>query len=128
VSERPIHLVLDTSSILAYTQGSIHVGEVIAEVDDNGGAVALPAACLIAAHQHTADRDRLWVLLRNPAAVVMVTDAADWEATARLAEPHWRVDAACAALIAADEPDAMVLTRQPSLYTVGGEDFPVIGF
>jgi rRNA-processing protein FCF1 len=34
VSDRPVRVVLDTSAIMAYVHGSIDVGEVIAEVDD----------------------------------------------------------------------------------------------
>jgi len=35
VSDRPVRVVLDTSSIIAYAQGtSVDVGEVMAEIDD----------------------------------------------------------------------------------------------
>jgi hypothetical protein len=50
VSDRPIRVVLDTSAIIAYAQGSsIDVGEVITEVDDEECAVALPVLCLVEA-------------------------------------------------------------------------------
>jgi hypothetical protein len=46
VTDRPIHLILDTSAIIAYTHGSVAVGELLIEVDDDGGKVALPFQCL----------------------------------------------------------------------------------
>jgi predicted nucleic acid-binding protein len=127
VSDRPVRVVLDTSAIIAYTHGSIDVGEVIAEVDDEFGAVALPALCLIEAYRVAADRDRLDVLVNHPAVVVLDIDPADWRAVADLAEAGGRIDAAVAALIAVDYR-ATMLTRQPGWYAGMGADFPVIEF
>jgi hypothetical protein len=45
-SLRPIQLVLDTSAITAFTSGSIAVGELIAEIDDEQGATGLPVVCV----------------------------------------------------------------------------------
>ena len=55
-------LYLDTSAILAYTRGSIHVGEPMAEVDTDGGVVGLPALCLAEASWMVDDPDRLALL------------------------------------------------------------------
>jgi hypothetical protein len=127
VSDRPIRVVLDTSAIVAYTHGSIDVGEVIAEVDDEVGAVALPVACLVEAHLVVADHDRLMVLARHPATVVLTVDPDDWTLVADLAHAGGRSDAATAALIAGDH-GATVLTRQPDMYRTMSPDIPVIGF
>jgi predicted nucleic acid-binding protein len=119
--------VLDTSAIIAYTHGSIDVGEVIAEVDDESGAVALPALCLIEAYRVAADRDRLDVLANHPAAVVLDINPTDWRAVADLAEAGGRIDAALAALVAVDYR-ATMLTRQPGWYAGMDADFPIIEF
>ncbi len=42
---RPVQLVLDTSAIVAFAAGSIAVGELIAEIDDEEGATGLPVLC-----------------------------------------------------------------------------------
>ena len=39
-------LVLDTSAVAAYGRGSIHVGETIGEIADEGAAFAVPTICL----------------------------------------------------------------------------------
>jgi predicted nucleic acid-binding protein len=127
VSDRPVRVVLDTSAIIAYTHGSVDVGEVIAEVDDEYGAVALPALCLIEAYRVAADRARLDELVNHPAAVVLDVDPSDWRTVADLAETGGRVDAAVAALVAVDYR-ATMLTRQPGWYAGIGVNFPIIGF
>ena len=127
MSDRPVRVVLDTSAIVAYTHGSIDVGEVIAEVDDEYGAVALPVLCLIEAYRVTADRDRLDVLVNHPATVVLDIDPADWRAVADLAGAGGRIDAAVAALLAVDYW-ATLLTRQSGWYAGMGADFPIIDF
>jgi hypothetical protein len=51
VNGRRVNVVLDTSAVVAYTQGSIDVGEVMVEVNDEHAAVALPVLCLVEAYQ-----------------------------------------------------------------------------
>jgi hypothetical protein len=48
-------LVLDTSAIVAYAEGSIHVGEPISEVRDEGGLVVVPVVCLVEAARKVGD-------------------------------------------------------------------------
>ena len=69
--DRPIKLVLDTSAILAFTRGSVHVGEPISEVADEGGVSGLPTLCLAAAEWMVDDRDRLHVLIEHPDTIVV---------------------------------------------------------
>jgi hypothetical protein len=106
---------------------SIDVGEVIAEVDDEYGCVALPILCLVEAHQIAADHDRLRVLVNHPATSVIAIEVDDWPAVAAFADKGGRVDIASAALVATDHA-ATVLTRQPSLYGAMSPEIPVIGF
>lgn len=127
MSDRPVRLVLDTSAIIAYTHGSIDVGETIAEIDDEYAAVALPVLCLLEAHRVVADHDRLMVLVNHPAAITLTIEPDDWPAVATFADAGGRIDAAAAALVAADY-GATVLTRQPGPYRAMSPDIPVIGF
>ncbi len=127
VSDRPVRLVLDTSSIIAYTHGSIDVGETVAEIDDEYAAVALPVLCLLEAHRVVADHDRLMVLVKHLATITLTIEPDDWPAVATFADAGGRIDAASAALVAVDY-SATVLTRQPNLYRVMSPEIPVIGF
>lgn len=76
MSDRPVRVLLDASAIVAFTRGSIDVGEVIAEVDDEHAAVGLPQLCLVDAEHAVADPARLDLLVTHRAASVL-TDAAD---------------------------------------------------
>lgn len=55
MSDEAIRVVLDASAVLAYAKGSIGVGEVIVELDEEAGLFAVPAVCLIGAAQIVAD-------------------------------------------------------------------------
>ena len=88
MTARQVRIVLDTSAIVAYTRGSIDVGEVIAEVDDERAAAALPVLCLVEATQHIVDAGHLDLLVNHSATVVIAAEARDWRA---LAEGHERV-------------------------------------
>ena len=44
-----IRIILDTSATFAYATGSLNVGEVIAEVADEGAGFAVPLLCLVEA-------------------------------------------------------------------------------
>jgi hypothetical protein len=115
VSTRPIRILLDASAITAYTRGSIDVGEVIAEVDDEDAAVGLPVLCMVEATRTTTDTDRLTLLAQHRACVLLDNVAANWQALAATYEIVGRLDAASAALAAIDL-DIDILTAQPGLY------------
>jgi hypothetical protein len=42
MNDRPVQVLLDGSAVVAFTRGSVHVGEVIAEGDDGQATVGLP--------------------------------------------------------------------------------------
>lgn len=113
--DRPIRIVLDASAIVAFSRGSIHAGEVIAEVDDEHAAVGLPVLCLVEATRGTADPTRLDLLVNHRAGVVLGDEPGDWRALAATYDIVGRLDAAAAALAAIDLGCA-VLTAQPGLY------------
>jgi hypothetical protein len=123
-SARPIHLILDTSAILAYTRGSIHVGEPVAEVDDEDAAVGLPIQCLAEAGWMVGDRDRLSLLV-NHRATELINSSEDWSAFGEALNIVGRHDAA-SALRLAIELDCDVLTAQPRLYGGMAGGGPVI--
>jgi hypothetical protein len=127
VTDQPIRLVLDTSSVLAYCVGSIDVGETIAEIEDERCAVAIPVVCLIEAYRGAADRDRLEVLATHSTTVLVDIGPPAWRRVAQLADYSGRVDAAAAALIAVDE-GATMLTRQAALYVGMPVTFSIIEF
>ena len=102
MSDRPVQVLLDTSAIVAFTRGSIHVGEVIAEVDDEQAAVGLPLLCLVEATRAVADTDRLDLLVHHAATAIVADNPADWRALAATYDIVGRLDAASAALAAVD--------------------------
>jgi hypothetical protein len=111
----PILTVLDTSTILLYTQGSDIVGELMSEVQDDGGVIGLPALCLAEADWMVGGNYRtLNLLVRHPGAeVIPVPD--DWTLLARMSTIVGIQDAATAAVSALDY-DCDVLTSRPGLY------------
>jgi hypothetical protein len=102
VSGRPIRVLLDASAIVAFTRGSIDVGETIAEVNDEHAAAGLPFLCLVEANRAVADTDRLDLLVAHPATAVITLHPDDWRALAASYETVGRLDAASAVLAAID--------------------------
>lgn len=121
MTDRPVQLVLDTSAILDYCRGSLPVGELLVEIDAEGGAVALPLLCLVeAATVRPEDEQWLDMLVQHPATEVVGVDAGLWKMLAAIRDTVGRVDAAFAALLALDY-DTDVATRTPGLYAgLGG--------
>jgi hypothetical protein len=121
----PVRIVLDSSAIVAFTRGSIHVGEVLAELVDEDASAALPAVCLVEAVHSVADFERLDLLVQHRATCVLSADPDDWRALAALYDIVGRLDAASAALAALD-CGCKVLTRQAGLYAGLAHGGPVI--
>jgi hypothetical protein len=58
--------VRDTSAIIAYTYGSVAVGERLIEVEDDGGLVALPFQCLSEAASLVIEQNQTFLEDINP--------------------------------------------------------------
>ncbi|MEU8007050.1 hypothetical protein AB0B66_38305 [Catellatospora sp. NPDC049111] len=127
MSDRPVRVILDAGAIKAFTLGSIDVGEVIAEVADEGAAVGLPILCLVEAARSVADTDRLDLLADHSAVVVLSPWPTDWRALAVTCDIVGRLDAA-SAVLAAYDLDCSVLTNQPGLYAGLADGGPIIPF
>jgi len=127
VSDQPVKVILDTSAIVAFTRGSIDVGEVIAEVHDEYAVAGLPVLCLVEASSAVADGDRLDLLVNHPAAAVLPLDPGDWRALAVVYDTVGRLDAA-SAMLAAIDLGCQVLSARPGLYAGLEGGGPVIGF
>jgi hypothetical protein len=112
-----VRIILDTSAVVAYAAGSIHVGEVMAEVTDESAAFAVPLPCLIEAAR-TVSPDRLpgvYLLEAHRHAVIVPDRAVRWRTIAGLARVLGRADLA-AALLAAQDHTAHILTTEPGAY------------
>lgn len=116
---RPVRLVLDTSAIAAFVRGSIHVGEVLAEVADERAVALVPLACLVEAvhgQRFSVEEDaRLDLLVAHPAIEMLADDPPMWRALAYTYDLVGSVDVASAAL-AAIEYSVSVLSRYPGRY------------
>lgn len=79
MSDDRVAVVLDVTALAAYIDGQVAVGELIAEVADEGRQVAVPAACLAAAHAATTGDvgAALLTLLTTTPAVTVVPLGAD---------------------------------------------------
>ncbi|HET8684433.1 MAG TPA: hypothetical protein VFM54_21555 [Micromonosporaceae bacterium] len=123
MNARPVHLVLDTSAVIAYTT-TIDVGETINEVSDNGGGYAVPVVCLAEAAQ-VVPIDVLDLLVGNEAATLTGLAPDEWRALAAMRALLGRVDVA-AAFAAAEANACDILTAEPKLYAPLGDDPPII--
>jgi hypothetical protein len=119
-----VHVVLDTSAVVAYAAGSEHVGEPLTQVAENEGAFTAPLTVLAAA---AAQVDRAWVdlLTKHPAFEPVDTDWTRWASLAATLGLVGRLDAAEALLVALD-CDCDILTAEPELYLALGDDPPII--
>ncbi|MER7334073.1 MULTISPECIES: hypothetical protein [unclassified Micromonospora] len=117
-------MVLDASAIVAFAEESIDVGEVIAEVADEGCLFGLPVTCLAEAFRLT-DADRLDMVVNHPAAAVLTVDPLNWRACAVTHLMLGRLDAATALLAAVDN-ECHLLTGQPGLYAALDGGGPII--
>jgi hypothetical protein len=111
-----VRLVLDTSAIAAWVRGSPAVGELLAEIDLEGGLVLIPLPCLLeAAAQITTDREWLLLLLDHRATQVISDDPDDWEMLAGVRVLLGAADLASAGWLAL-ECNVDVLTQHSPLY------------
>ncbi|BCJ47880.1 hypothetical protein GCM10010168_22390 [Actinoplanes ianthinogenes] len=119
---RTIRLVLDSSAVAGWIRGAIAVGELIAEIDDEFGAVVLPLPCLVqAAHTNgLLDADLIEVLINHPAVFLLADDPQDWLALATMRSLVDSPDRASAAFLALT-CGVDVLTRDAGWYRQVGD-------
>ncbi|WDZ83750.1 hypothetical protein [Micromonospora cathayae] len=85
-----IAVVLDATALTAYTRGQVAVGELMAEVADEGRHVAVPAACLAAAYaagRDDLDTAMLALLMASPVVRVMPLGPENARQSGALARP-----------------------------------------
>ncbi|QKW17574.1 hypothetical protein [Verrucosispora sp. NA02020] len=74
MNDDQVAVVLDVTALAAYVAGQVAVGELIAEVADEGRTVGVPAACLAAAYAATSSEVStalLTLLTTTPAVTVL---------------------------------------------------------
>lgn len=115
--EAEIRAVLDTTAIISYVRGHVHVGELLVDIADEGAYVGLPSVALLAAHAEViadrAARARLGLLAALPAVLTLAlgqAETADVATVVALADGDLgRAHAAWAAM----EHAAYFLTTEP---------------
>lgn len=127
--EPVIRLTLDTSAVLAYAQGSIDVGETLAEIASERDLFAVHVLCLAEAARFAGDGDvkYLPLLAAHRCCVLVGTPAQDWQELAGTARMLNRTDLA-ATLRTAATLDTFILTGEPGRYPHGDEYPKVIEF
>lgn len=123
-----VTVVLDTSALLAYTNGSIAVGELLSIITDDEDTALVPAACLAQAYRlaETGQDALLGVLTTVPCVTLAPLDPDDAGAVGAAARPASGVDAGHA-VIEAVRHEAQVATREAN--AVGRllpPDWPII--
>lgn len=127
MTDRPIKIIFDTSAIVAFARGSIDVGKVLAEVNDEEAAAGLPVLCVVEAHRVVQDHDQFMLLLRHPATRIISPDPDDWHLLAAALDQVGRMDAA-SAVVDAGSCHCWILTCQSALYGGLPRGGPIIPF
>jgi hypothetical protein len=119
-----VHLVLDTSAVLAYARGSEHVGETLTQVVENGVSFSVPL-CVLATAAARVGPTPVDLLTTHPAFGPSDSAWTRWPALGAALGLVGRLDAAEALLVALDV-HCDVLTAEPDVYAALGEDAPII--
>jgi hypothetical protein len=138
VSDQQIRLVLDVTAVLAYARGSDHVGETITQVRENGDAFTAGVLTLAAARSaaRTDVAGLVDALTAHPAWQPAALDTGEWRPLAATFDtmhrqltdtPDLTEMSAAEALVLSFRGNAVnVLTAQPQVYAVLGDDPPII--
>lgn|GEM_PF-1556766 len=116
----PISLILDTSAVLAFAAGSMHVHEPVILAGEAGDQTGVPLACLLEAVRRDPRAD-LHELLHHLRIVLVMPDPVDEDLLL-----DWtlyydgREDRAAAAVASYRRGHCAVLTAEPDLYAIGG--------
>lgn len=119
-AERTVSLVLDTTAVLAYAAGSMHVHEPVLLAGEARHDVAVPVWCLIEAVRRGPGADLRELLHAEQVITVMPDRRADTDLLA-----DWTIyldgrEDAAAAAVAAYRHAAGLLTGEPDLYAISG--------
>jgi hypothetical protein len=118
--DRPVSLVLDTTAVLAFTAGSMHVHEPILLAAEDDHDVIVPVACLLEAVRRDPTID-VREVLHHPRILVTMPDRADEGLVL-----DWtlyydgREDCAAAAVLSYRHGRCTVLTAEPDRYAIAG--------
>lgn len=119
MDDRPLRAILDASATLRFVRGgdrSIGVGEIIAEINEEGGTAGLPVLCLAEAWRVAGGESAdLFRMLVDHEATALLDGPADWRALAAATDLTGRLDAAVAAELANDY-GVVLLSATPGLY------------
>lgn len=125
--------VLDSGAIMAYAHGVESVGQILADVTDAEGSVAVPLLCLIEAYSllDHEEYELVRVLRRNPAVqtVTPYTDldnADDCPSIGSMARFAERLGAGHAAYVALSNAAGVVTSRPDQVRSVLGDDWAVV--
>lgn len=123
-----VTVVLDTSALLAYTKGSIAVGELVSIVSDDDDRVLVPATCLAEAYRqlpqgHDALLSVLVGITNVEVAPLPAEDATDVGATAR---PASGIDLGHAAVEAVRHEAQLATQDGATMSHLLPHDWPII--
>lgn len=125
--------VLDSGAVMAYAHGAEAVGQILADVTDAEGSVAVPLLCLIEAYSllHHEEYELVRVLRRNPAVqtVAPCTDldnADDCPSIGSMVRCAGRLGAGHAAYVALSNAAGIVTSRPDQVRSVLGDDWTVL--
>lgn len=122
---RPVRAIVDASAVAAFCRGdAVGLGEVIAEITDEGATFGLPVPCLAAGAAEVDDHELLNLLVDHPSCVLLV-ERDSWPDLAHTLPLVDRYDVASAA-VAAGRLGAYVLTRRPGWYVKLPSSAPII--
>jgi hypothetical protein len=132
VTEAP-YWVLDSGAVMAFVHGEEKVGQVLVDMADVGGTVALPLVCVIEAYSllHHDEHEMVRTLRRNP--VVQTVEPTidldrgdDCPVIGSMARTAGRLGAGHAAYTALVSTAGVVTSRPDQIRSVLGEEWTLI--
>jgi hypothetical protein len=125
--------VLDSGALMAYAHGVEAVGQILVEVADTEGTIAVPLICLVEAYSllHHDEHDLLRMLRRNPAVQVVLPaldldHADDCPGIGSMARHAGRLGAGHAAYVALSQAAGVVTSRPDQFRAVLGDKWEIV--
>jgi hypothetical protein len=132
VTDAP-YWVLDSGAVMAFAHGVDAVGQVLVDVADVGGTVAIPLVCVIEAYSllHYDEHELVRALRRNPVVqtVVPMVDldgGDDCPVIGSMARTAGRLGAGHAAYTALVRASGVVTSRPDQIRSVLGEEWAIV--